>query len=171
MLAADGSMNISDYRANERTYQLLTQVVGRAGRGSKKGRAIIQTYMPDEFSILAAKKQDYKEFYKVEINLREKLNYPPFCDIIVAVVIGEDESEVQNDCKLLHEIFSRHFKVLNPMPAPIFKINGNYRWRIIIKDKLDDIKRGFLKEDLEKFKKEHSSNIKLNFDINPNSMS
>ena len=86
VLAADSSINISDYRAQERTFQLLTQVCGRSGRGDKKGRAIIQTYMPDEFSIQMAKNQDFLNFYSNEIKVREKLNYPPFCDIIVAVI-------------------------------------------------------------------------------------
>ncbi len=87
VLAADSSINVGDYRASERTFQLLTQVCGRSGRGDKKGRAIIQTYLPDEFSIQTAKSQDYIKFYNNEIKVREKLNYPPFCDIMVAVII------------------------------------------------------------------------------------
>lgn len=86
VLAADSSLNISDYRGSERTFQLLTQVCGRSGRGDKKGRAIIQTYLPDEFSIQTAKAQDYERFYSNEIKVREMLKYPPFCDIIVAVI-------------------------------------------------------------------------------------
>ena len=86
VLAADSSLNISDYRGAERTFQLLTQVCGRSGRGDKKGRAIIQTYLPDEFSIQTAKEQDYDKFYSSEIKVREMLNYPPFCDIMVAVI-------------------------------------------------------------------------------------
>ncbi len=86
VLAADSSINVGDYRAAERTFQLLTQVCGRSGRGDKKGRAIIQTYLPDEFSIQTAKSQDFLKFYNTEIKVREKLNYPPFCDIIVAVI-------------------------------------------------------------------------------------
>lgn len=171
ILAADGAMHISDYRANERTYQLLTQTIGRAGRGDKKGRAVVQTYMPDEFSIVASQKQSYEEFYNVEINMREKLNYPPFCDIIISIISGEVEEEVINDAELLHRIFSMHFKALSPIPAPISKINGSYRWRIIIKEKLDDDKRNWLMDDLEKFYELQKSNTKLSFDINPNSMS
>jgi len=86
VLAADSSLNIGDYRASERTFQLLTQVCGRSGRGEKQGRAIIQTYMPDEFSIQKAKEQDYESFYNNEIKVREQLNYPPFCDIMLAVI-------------------------------------------------------------------------------------
>ena len=138
VLAADASINIGDYRANERTYQLLTQVAGRAGRGDKRGRAIIQTYMPDEFSIVAAKKQIYEEFYINEINVREKLNFPPFCDIIVAVVNGTEEKAVIDDANLFYNIFKDYFEVYKPVPAPISKINNNYRWRVLIKAKVTE---------------------------------
>ena len=83
VIAADSSLNIDDYRANERTFQILTQVAGRAGREQLDGKVIIQTYNPDNFSIICAQKQDYKMFYNTEIALREQLKYPPFCDIIV----------------------------------------------------------------------------------------
>ena len=86
VLAADSSLNIDDYRAAERTFQLLTQVCGRSGRGDKKGRAIIQTYLPDDFSIQMAQENNYLGFYDKEIKVREKLNYPPFCDIMIAVI-------------------------------------------------------------------------------------
>ncbi len=171
ILAADSSMYISDYRANERTFQLLTQAIGRAGRGHKKGRAIVQTYMPDEFSIIASKEQDYLKFYNVEINIREKLNCPPFCDIIIGVLSSEEENTVKEDSKLFYDIFSEYFKVFSPVPAPISKINGNFRWRVIIKEKLNDEKRMILKKCLEKFFQNHNNKVKLNFDINPNNMS
>lgn len=170
ILAADSSMNISDYRASERTFQLLTQAIGRSGRGSKKGRAIIQTYMPDEFSIITAKEQNYEKFYNVEINIREKLNYPPFCDIMIGVLSGNDEELVKADAKLFFNIFSKYFKPFKTMPAPISKINGDYRWRVIIKEKIDDKKRKQIKECLSEFFACHNAKVKLNFDINPNNM-
>lgn len=171
VLAADSSLNISDYRASERTFQLLTQACGRAGRGNKKGRAIIQTYMPDEFCIISSKEQDYKKFYDVEINLREKLNCPPFCDIIISVLSGENEEDVKSNAQILYEIFSKYFKTFMPMPAPISKINGNFRWRIIIKESVDNYKRALLKKCLDEYFEISNDKVKLNFDINPNSMS
>lgn len=171
ILAADGSMNISDYRAQERTFQLLTQASGRAGRGDKKGRAIIQTYMPDESCILNAQKHDFESFYDIEIKMREKLNYPPFCDIIIGVLSGVNEELVKNDSNILYEIFCKHFKTFKPMPAPISMINGSYRWRIIIKECLDDEKRKLLAECLEEYYKIQNQDVKLSFDINPNNMS
>lgn len=171
VLAADSSLNISDYRSSERTFQLLTQTSGRAGRGAKRGRAIIQTYMPDEFSIITAQRQNYQDFYNTEINIREKLNYPPFCDIIISVFSGKEDLTTQVDADLFYDIFSRHFKVFRPMPAPISKINGSYRWRIIIKDIANIENRKIIKSCLDEFYQKHNSEIKLSFDINPNNMS
>src|SRR5699024_552157 len=85
VIAADSSLNMDDFRANERTFQILTQVAGRAGREKEigKGKVIIQTYNPDNFSIECSKKQNYQLFYDTEIMIRKQLKYPPFCDIIV----------------------------------------------------------------------------------------
>jgi len=170
VLAADSSINIGDYRANERTYQLLTQVVGRAGRGDKKGRAIIQTYMPDEFSIVTAQKQSYNDFYSNEINVREKLNFPPFCDIMVAVITGTNEKAVMKDSEEFYNIFSKYFEVYKPVPAPISKINDNYRWRVLIKSKVTDDIIEKINYCLDNFETIKNKDNKLSFDVNPNSM-
>ena len=87
VIAADSSLNIDDYRATERTFQILTQVAGRAGREQLEGNVIIQSYNPENFSIQDAKKQDYNLFYNTEIAIRKQLNYPPFCDIILMGLI------------------------------------------------------------------------------------
>lgn len=170
VLAADSSINISDYRANERTYQLLTQAIGRAGRGEKAGRAIVQTYSPDEFSIQMAQIQDYEQFYNIEINMREKLNYPPFCDIIIGVLSGENEQEVEVSANKLFELLKPFFEIYRPVPAPISKINDNYRWRILIKTQANDRNMEILKERLKEFEKIKNDNVNLNLDINPNNM-
>jgi len=171
VLAADSSLNIGDYRAQERTFQLLTQVVGRAGRGDKKGRAIIQTYMPDEFSIISAKKQNYEEFYNKEITIREKLNFPPFCDIILAVIAGIDENKVKKDAEIFYNIFKYKFETYAPIPAPIPKINENYRYRILIKTKITEKTYDEIRLCLDNFEELKNKDCKLNFDINPNNMS
>ena len=170
VLAADSSMNISDYRAQERTFQLITQVCGRAGRGDKKGRAVIQTYMPEEFVIQMAAKQDYLSFYKSEIKVREKLNYPPFCDIMIAVLIGQNESVVKKDARLFYSIFKDHFELFNPMPAPISKVNDNFRWRVLGKFQLNEKNIDLINICLDNFEQVKSKDTKLNFDINPNNM-
>ena len=171
VLAADSSINIGDYRAEERTFQLLTQVAGRSGRGDKIGRAIIQTYMPDDFSIQMAQKQDYISFYKQGIKVREKLNYPPFCDIIIAVIVGEKENEVIEDANKIYNIFKEHFEIYAPMPAPISKINDLYRWRVLMKAKVDDKTIQQINFCLDNFQRVKNADTKLNFDINPNNMS
>ena len=170
VLAADSSINISDYRANERTFQLLTQVAGRAGRGEKKGRAIIQTYMPDEFSILSAKKQDYKSFYKKEIIVREKLKYPPFCDIILGVLSGQNDNEVKEEAEKFYGIISKYVDTYKPIPAPISKINDQYRWRVLAKAPVGDEIINDLSKCIKDYYDVKSENVRLSFDINPNSM-
>ncbi len=170
VLAADSSINIGDYKANEKTYQLLTQMAGRAGRGDKKGTAIIQTYMPDEFSIEAAKEQNYTKFYNTEINIREKLNYPPFYDIIITVVSGLDEEVVKTEASKLYKLFKESFSPYAPVPAPIMKINSEYRWRILIKDNIDDFKIQILDEIMSKYRKNQDDSVKVSIDINPNNM-
>ena len=99
------------------------------------------------------------------------MNYPPFCDIIIGVISGEDEAIVQADAKLFYDIFSKEFRTFMPMPAPISKINGSYRWRVIVKEKLNEEKRIKIGICLNNFYKAHNSKAKLNFDINPNNMS
>ena len=121
VIAADGSLNIDDYRAGERTFQILTQVAGRAGRENLPGTVIIQTYNPDHFSIECASKQDYNAFYEVEENLRKCLKYPPFCDIIVIGISGEIEEQVKEISNFLYtnltakiKEFDADLKVYNP---------------------------------------------------------
>ena len=99
VIAADSSLNIDDYRASERTFQILTQVAGRAGRGSEHGKVIIQTYNPSDFSIQCARKQNYEMFYETEIALRKQLKYPPICDIIVIGFNSSSETEIQETSK------------------------------------------------------------------------
>lgn len=177
VIAADSSLNIEDYRASERTFQILTQVAGRAGR-EEKGRVIIQTYNPDSFSIEYAKKQDYKLFYNTEIMLRKSLKYPPFCDIIMLLITGKDEKEVIHISKQLHcfiktKLKTDNLKILlySPVPSPIDKIKNKYRWRIIVKCKFDDYIIKLMNETLEYFynmKKSESTRIII--DLNPNNM-
>lgn len=95
VIAADSSLNIDDYRANERTFQILTQVAGRAGRENLPGKVIIQSYNPDNFSIQCAKRQNYENFYETEIALRKQLKYPPFCDITVISFNSLQETEIR----------------------------------------------------------------------------
>lgn len=139
VMAADTSLNSNDFYSAERTFDLLTQVSGRAGRAEKNGRVIIQTYESDNYSIVSAKEHDYNKFYSQEILLREQLNYPPFCDIALINVSSDNEAKVIEDSRNIRIIFEEYFKdnekviVLKEIPAPISKIKNKYRFRIIIK--------------------------------------
>ena len=175
VLAADSMLNTGDFRANERTFQLLTQVAGRAGRGEKAGRVIVQTYNTDEYSILAACRQDFISFYKQEILIRERLGYPPFNNIAVITFSGRKDRrvfEMAKDVKPgLDADENSGFDVLGPSRCPIPKIAGKYRWRIVIK--AQDIKA--LTDRLtemsdEIWKKIKDEDILMSIDINPYNM-
>ena len=142
VLAADLSLYVDHYRAAERTFSLLTQVVGRAGRGEKEGRAVIQTYTPRNDVILAAAEQDYDRFYDDEIRLRRLRRDPPFADHFTLTVTGPEEEPVRRACAqlcaALRQALSQESyramepEVLGPAPAPVVKLNNRYRYRITV---------------------------------------
>lgn len=176
VISADNALNIGDYRASEITFQVLTQVAGRAGRGEQNGKVIIQTYNPDHYAIECAKEQDFKKFYQIESKIRKTLKYPPFCDIIVLDFSSLNKHEIQRDTKKLHQylknrIINEKFGVLlySPLPCPVEKINDRYRWRIIIKCIYDEKMNKLLKETLEEFYK-LKTNTRLSIKQNPNNM-
>lgn len=180
VIAADSSLNIDDYRAHERTFQTLTQVAGRAGRGKDKGKVIIQTYNPDAFCIQYAKKQDYKVFYNTEIMLRKQLRYPPFCDIILVGISSENKNEIVNVSKKIYDNMKEKIKredlkilLYKPVPAPIDRIKNKFRWRIIVKCKLDEKITKSLKNTIEKVEKEIKNTkyeTRIIVDVNPSNM-
>ncbi len=142
IICADLSLNFPDFRAGERTYQLLAQVAGRAGRGDVPGQVVLQTYNPDHFSILTAKKQDYLAFYDHEIKFRKALNYPPFSRLIQIKIAGKSQEKTEHSATVLGEWcqamkntreFSRYVDVLGPIEAPLTKIAGHYRYQILVK--------------------------------------
>ena len=175
VIAADSSLNIDDYRANERTFQILTQVAGRAGREQLNGNVIIQTYNPDNFSIICAQKQDYEMFYNTEIALREQLKYPPFCDIILIGFNSLSEKEIIDASTKIYNYLKtnlngQEFNVLKPMPSPIDKIQNRYRWRIIIKGNMTEVANNVLNTCLRKFYNSNYKNTRVSVDVNPNNM-
>ncbi len=93
VVSADVSLNVPDYRSTERTFQLVTQVAGRAGRGGEEGLVIVQSYTPDNFALTTAAEHDYKKFFDMEIKIREFMDYPPFSDLILVEFTSEDETE------------------------------------------------------------------------------
>ena len=138
VIAADNMLYMQDFRASERTFQLLTQVMGRAGRGEKLGHVIVQTYDPDHYCLEIAARQDYKAFYQEEIALREQMKYPPFSRIFSVLITSDKEAEVIRWANRLMEYYRFYnkkddFDLYGPIPAAISKIADIYRWRIIIK--------------------------------------
>ena len=175
VIAADTSLNIDDYRANERTFQILTQVAGRAGRENLQGKVIIQTYNPENFSIELAQKQDYEGFYNTEIALRKQLKYPPFCDIIVISFTGTNEKELISTSDYVYKVLEskldkQKYNVYRPVPSPIDKIQNKIRWRMIIKGKMTATTYQDIGEVLAKVYSKNIKNTKVWADINPNTM-
>lgn len=177
VLAADLSLYVDHYRAAERTFSLLTQVVGRAGRGCRPGRAVIQTYTPENDVITSAAQQDYNRFYKSEIHIRTLRRYPPIADLFTFTVTGLDEgtvlrasSELRDGLRLL---FTQpevgEIEVLGPAPAPVMKVNRRYRYRVLLigtnnkptRDRIDWILKEFTR---------HRNNRKLNIFVCCNAM-
>ena len=175
VIAADSSLNIDDYRATERTFQILTQVAGRAGRENLPGKVIIQSYNPENFSIQDAQKQNYEEFYEKEILLRKQLKYPPFCDIIIIAFNGTNEEEIRKISSLAYKfakenLDNKEFKIFNPMPSPIDKIKNRFRWRIIIKGIMNEKTNVKLNEILKNLYDKDLKSTKITIDVNPNNM-
>ena len=174
VIAADGSLNIEDFHANERTFQILTQVAGRAGWEKLPGEVVIQTYNPDHFSIEYSKKQDYDLFYNAEISLRKRLKYPPFCDIIMIGISGKDERIVKNSsmklATLLEKRKAQDFFVSKAIASPINKIKNRYRFRIIIKCNFNSSVINKINGVLEEYYKMNEKGVSVFVDVNPNNM-
>lgn len=144
-LLADLSLNLPDFRATERTFQLLNQVAGRSGRGADPGCVIIQTYVPDHYVFQFLLNHDYKGFFKSELEFRRALNYPPFGRLVSLCVDGPKAVDVESKAKKLAEVlreqqhtnpdYREHIEVLGPAPAPIEKLRNRYRWQLLLKSK------------------------------------
>lgn len=142
VLAADQTLYTEDYRASERTFSLLTQVVGRAGRGQKKGRAVIQTYTPDNDVIRCAARQDYDTFFHQETEIRKMRRQPPFLDLLVLTVSGTEEIAVLKGCTRLRDALNEmlrlpeysdyEYRLLGPAPTVVAKVNNRYRYRLVL---------------------------------------
>lgn len=178
VLLADMSLYLDDFRAGERTFSLITQVIGRSGRASRNGKAVIQTFNPDHPVLKCAAAQDYKTFYKNEIALRRSLVFPPFCDIFLIVISGTSENEVHNASKILAlkikelTLASDNVKlvVFGPFEAPIYKLNEKYRMRFVIKGKSNSPTRLLFKKLLNDMLRNIGKRLNISIDVNPNSL-
>jgi primosomal protein N' (replication factor Y) len=138
VISADTGLNFPDFRSGERTFQLLCQVAGRAGRGVKAGRVIIQTYSPDNYIIQAAAKHDYLGFYHKEIDYRRRYNYPPLSQLVRLVYSHANEESCRREVERVYRLIadSQHLtadSVIGPVPAFVFKVRGRYRWQLFLR--------------------------------------
>ncbi len=172
ILAADMSLHAGDYRAGERTFQLLTQAAGRAGRSTLAGEVVIQTYQPEHYTIIHAANQDYKGFYEEEIAYRDLMMYPPAAHMMAVLILSEDELEGEEHAKELSDRAVSRFAenrptIIGPSAAAVGKINDVYRNVFYIKHReyqvLVDIK-----DNLEQFIEQAQwSRCSIQFDFNP----
>ena len=177
VLAADMSLHVADYHAAERTFQLLTQAVGRAGRGQLPGQAVIQTYDPEHFAIQTAKAQDYEAFYQHEIAYRKMMHYPPIWNMLLVHCMGKNEQITQQTAQLLADKLQSAIKrsgkpvlLVGPADATIAKVNDIYR-KVLYMKAADYQTLVALKDALEQFGKKTNafSNVTIQFDFNPSS--
>ncbi|HWX76051.1 MAG TPA: primosomal protein N', partial [Candidatus Acidoferrales bacterium] len=177
-LLADVSLNLPDFRAAERTFQLLSQVAGRSGRGDDSGTVIIQTYAPDHYVMEPLINHDYKSFFSTEIGLRRALNYPPFCRLVSLRIDGPKLEEVESEAKSLAKklrhkqtaipTFRQQIEVLGPAPAPIEKLRNRYRWQLLVKGKQISSLLEFAGHAREIVPR--SRRLRLNIDVDPYNM-
>ena len=171
VINADTSLNIPDFRSSENTFSLLSQVAGRSGRSNKEGHVIIQTFNPDHYAIKLASKHDYMSFYKEEMLIRKKLNYPPYYYLCSLRISGKDANYIYNEALKIKRSLTRNLEkvsILGPSNASVFKINNNFRYNIIWKYK--NITEIY--EILVKIVNHYKTNnkIKIDIDFNPSQM-
>jgi primosomal protein N' (replication factor Y) len=180
VIFADASLNLPDFRSAERTFQLLTQVAGRAGRGERAGRVIIQTYAPHHYSIRAAREQDYPRFIRRELELRRELSYPPFAKLAMVRIEGEDPDAVSRIASAAAHALARAadayrrtaspdiIRVLGPAPAPIERIKKRYRWQVMVKsENLTALRTALSAMQATLAPRARQSNVYLGIDIDP----
>ncbi len=176
IICADTILNLPDFRASERTFQLLTQAAGRAGRGDQAGKVIIQTYNPNHYSVQRARNHDFLTFYQEEIGYREELRYPPFSRLANFRVSGNSNTATQEFAKRLgmvgeqigrdRMIYRNHLEILGPCPAPLARIKGRYRWHLLVKSDHTERLHRFINELAGRMEKE-AVGVRFDVDVDP----
>ncbi|MBD2412189.1 primosomal protein N' [Nostoc calcicola FACHB-3891] len=166
VVAADGLLNLSDYRASERAFQTLTQVAGRAGRGDDPGRVIVQTYTSEHAVIEAVRSHDYQSFSQAELEQRQALNYPPYGRLILLRLSSLDPIQVQNTAQIIATALSANeeLEILGPAPASILRVANRYRWQILIKFAPDELPQ---LPDWEQVRSLCPQSVSLTIDVDP----
>jgi primosomal protein N' (replication factor Y) len=175
VISADTQMLLPDFRSAERTFQLLTQVAGRAGRSTLTGEVVIQTHQPDHYALQHVLDHDFKTFYEQEISAREELLYPPFSRLVLIEFKGKSEAVVQKEAERFMSMLARAdglFTHLGPSPAVISKISEQFRWHIILKsgrnqDPTGSHIRSVLRKVLLEFDRKRSRTVRVIVDVDP----
>jgi primosomal protein N' (replication factor Y) len=176
VVSADTSLHFPDFRSSERTFQLLTQVAGRAGRGEAFGGVVIQTFSPDHYSIQRAKDHDFIGFYQEEVQFRKALDYPPFSRLINFRLTGNSEKKTKSLSEVMGRIgqdllkrsYERGIEILGPSPAPFAKMRGKFRWQMLAKGKSPKLLHGFARELAFRLEEEtRGKGVTLDIDVDP----
>ncbi len=172
VVSVDAGLAMPDFRAAERTFQLLTQVAGRAGRGSSPGRVLIQTSHPEHYAIRFAKHQDYEGFYAREIEFRRAMSYPPFTTLINCLIQDEDLGKARTLAQALATALvrageGRSLRVLGPAPAPLSRIKNRYRWQVLVKARSRPEARDALDLALAQLGEAHAALRALTIEVDP----
>ena len=179
VLLADSSLYLDDYRANEKTFAMLTQVIGRAGRAKKAGEAIIQTNNPENDCIKLACAQDYDTFFSQAVALRRALKFPPFCDIVLMTLSADDEKELLKASKMLSDKLKSQcagaysglpIELYGPFEAPVYKVENRYRMRLVAKCVLNKQSRALFSSVLAEFSQAGVKGLSLSVDFNPSNL-
>lgn len=176
---ADTMLYMPEFRAAERTFQLLTQVAGRAGRGDYPGETVIQTYTPEHYSIIYARKHDYKNFYQKEMQMRRALKYPPFYYLSRILISGENEERVKAAAEEIRGVLEdtasavktedKKVIIMGPAQAGLYKIQGRFRWQMVLKGRVASIVRQVTRDAVQKWAQQARgrNNINVSIDIDP----
>jgi primosomal protein N' (replication factor Y) len=181
VISADTQLLLPDFRASERTYQLLSQVAGRAGRRELAGEVVIQTFQPTHYSVKLVAEHDFRNFYEEELKYREELDYPPFSHLVLVEFKGGKEKDVARHAERFADLLRRtnsHFIILGPTPAVLSKLRGQYRWHIVMKAlRLKDAGGKFAREAVRKAAQDYrksalgkSRAVTLTIDVDPQGM-
>lgn len=171
VLAADMTLYSTDYHSTERTFQLITQVAGRAGRAQKRGQVLVQTYSPDHYCIQKAKEQDYEGFYQKELAARKIMECPPFTHLAEVLLTGTKEEVVIQGARRLgmwmeHYAKGREIEILGPSPASLGRINNVFRWKLLVKCREEQRLRAFIRYCCDRFMQEEKR-VTVFTDIDP----
>ncbi len=168
VIQADTSLNIPDFRSSEYTFQLLSQVAGRSGRGEKEGEVLIQTYNPEHYAIQCAKTHDYSSFYEQEMKIRHELDYPPYYYLVSIKILSSDYEMAKTESKKVGDYLKSHLEnslLLGPSMAGVFRVNNVYRFQLIIKYKKEENLHSVLSTLIEHYISNRQ--VKIDIDFNP----